>query len=647
MNEHFFKLIVESSFDGIIITDSEGIILYANPRWFAMSGWSAEEVVGKVTPRIIKSGVKDQQFYATLWATIKRGEIFRFDITNKRKDGTLYDVEEVIIPIKKENTVIGFLDFSRDSIERKQYEEKLKKSEERFRNLTGSIIDAVVSADEKGKIVFWNQSAERMFGYRNDEVLGKAFTTIMPRRYHEAHRNDMARILSGGESHFIGKTTEMVGLKKTGQEFPIEISLAMFKNYEIIFTAVIRDITERKLTEQELQKQTKELEDAQRALVNVLEDVKKDDLQLEEERNKLQTTLESIGDGAFSVDASGKIVFFNKVAEEISGYKTIEVIGKQYRSALRFILEKDDSENYTFIEEVFAKGIISRIGNNTVLLTKEGDRVPVEDSAAPLKDADGKVVGAVVVFRDVTKARELEKTKTNFISVASHQLRTPLSALHWIAELFLSGDLGTLTNEQKSFLGDIYKSTRRLLDLVNMLLMSSRVEEGRVDIKPVPTDIVALTKECIAGLQALIKAKNLHLTVAVQPIAKINLEPEMFRQVILNLVSNAINYTPDGGRIFVQFALKPDLVICSVSDTGIGIPKKNQQRIFEKFFRSDNAIAAVPDGSGLGLNLARSIVATWGGSMRFESEEGKGTTFYFTVPLAGIKPRSGDVTINA
>jgi len=369
-------------------------------------------------------------------------------------------------------------------------------------------------------------------------------------------------------------------------------------------------------------------------------------VQLEEEKDKLQTTLESIGDGAFSVDVSGRIAFFNKVAEEISGYNTEEVIGKQYRSALRFVLEKDDSPNYKFIEDVFAKGVISRISNHTVLITKNGQRIPVEDSAAPLKDVNGKVIGAVVVFRDVTKARELEKTKVNFISIASHQLRTPLSALRWISEMFLDGDLGKLTENQKRFLNDIYKSTRRLLDLVNILLTSSRVEEGRIDIKPIPTDIIVLTKEVVASLESLIKAKNLNLVVMDTPLPKINLEPEMFRQVILNLISNAINYTPNGGRITAQFELKSDFVTCSVEDSGIGIPKKNQYRIFEKFFRADNAIAEVADGSGLGLSLAKSIVLTWGGDMKFESEEGKGTTFYFTVPLVGMKSYSGEVKLN-
>jgi len=400
---------------------------------------------------------------------------------------------------------------------------------------------------------------------------------------------------------------------------------------------MVEDITERKKLEAELQKYTKNLEQivAQRTA------------ELKEEKDKLQTTLESIGDGAFSIEASGQIVFFNKAAEEISGYKAADIIGKQYQSILRFVLEKDSSPNYKFIEEVFSKGVISRITDDTVLIAKNEERVFVEGNAAPLKDSEGKVRGAVIIFRDVTKAKEIEKTKINFISIASHQLRTPLSALRWIAEMFLNGDLGALTENQKEFLNNMYKSIRQLLNLVNIFLATSRIEEGRIDITPIPTDITALTKEIIDGLKPLITAKNLHLTMVDQPLPKINLEPEMFRQVMLNLLSNAVNYTPNDGRITVQFELKADHVICSVEDSGIGIPKKDQHRVFEKFFRADNAIAMVPDGTGLGLSLVKSIVLAWNGNIWFVSEEGSGTKFYFTIPLIGMKPRRGEVKLNA
>lgn len=368
--------------------------------------------------------------------------------------------------------------------------------------------------------------------------------------------------------------------------------------------------------------------------------------EIQDEKNKLEVTLESIGDGAFSINSSGQIVFFNKVAEQISGYTREEVIGKHYKSALRFILEKDNSENYQFIENSLSKGVISYISNHTILIAKNGAKIPVEDSAAPLKDASGRTVGVVVIFRDVTKSRDIEKTKTNFLSIASHQLRTPLTALRWTTEMFLSGDLGVLTVDQKKFVGDMYKSIRRLLDLINIFLISSRVEESRIDIKPVPVDTIAVTQEVIASLEPLIKAKKINIAIVKQQLPQINLELEMFRQVILNLISNAINYTPNGGTISVEFKLNDEQVICSVRDNGIGIPKKDQYKIFQKFFRADNAVAVITDGSGLGLNLIKSIVESWNGKVYFDSEEGKGTIFYFTIPLIGMKSKVGEVKIN-
>lgn len=388
------------------------------------------------------------------------------------------------------------------------------------------------------------------------------------------------------------------------------------------------------------------LEISSKELIEHNQELEERTRQVQYEKNRLQVTLASIGDGAFSVDRSGKIVFFNKIAQEISGFTAQEAIGKWYRDILRFVLEKDGSKNFKFIEDSLERGLVSHLSNHTFLLTKDDRKIPVEDSAAPLKDENGIVIGAIVIFRDVTEARDLERTKANFISIASHQLRTPLTVLRWTSEMFLNGDLGTLTEEQKSFLGDMHKSSLKLLDLINVFLASSRIEEGRVDIKPVSTDIVAITKEVVSSVAPLIKMKKLDVMIMEGPLPKINLELEMFRQVVLNLVSNALNYTPGGGKIIVRFELKPPVVVWTIKDTGIGIPKQNQPKIFEKFFRADNAMKEVTDGSGLGLNLAKSIVESWGGKIWFESEEGKGTTFSFTVPLVGMKPHKGEVKIN-
>lgn len=358
---------------------------------------------------------------------------------------------------------------------------------------------------------------------------------------------------------------------------------------------------------------------------------------IQEEKNKLQNILESMGDGAFAVDAVGHIIFFNPIMQLVTDYKSAEVIGEHHKQVLKFILEEKRSEAQEFVENCLKTGLAQVITEKIIIVGKNNKETAVGGIASPIKEDNDNVIGAVVILRDLTKERELEKTKINFVSVASHQLRTPLSAIRWTLESLLEKETGPLQKKQKEHLDNIYKSTRRLIELVDILLFSSRIEEGRFSTQPTLTNLVKTTEEVLSELSALIKAKNFDAAITgnVGAIPEIILGAEMFKQVVLNLISNSIHYTPDNGKITINFELQPEAVQVSVSDTGIGIPKEVWRRIFEKFFRAEKAIAMSPEGTGMGLNLAKTLVTMWGGKIWFESEEGKGTTFFFTVPLVG------------
>lgn len=237
----------------IVITDRDGHIEWVNSAFTKLTGYSLEEVSGE-NPRSLKSGKHDSAFYKNLWDTILDGKVWSGEIINKRKDGSEYTEEMTITPLKDENgEITRFVSVKQDITARKRAETTLRGSEELFRAVTQSANDAIITSNSKGIILGWNRSAEKIFGYTEKEVTGKEVTIIMPRHYVEQHNNGIKRVVQGGAHHVIGKTVELHGLHKNGNEFPVELSLATWETASgKFFTGTIRDITERKKAEEAL-----------------------------------------------------------------------------------------------------------------------------------------------------------------------------------------------------------------------------------------------------------------------------------------------------------------------------------------------------------------------------------------------------------
>lgn len=359
-------------------------------------------------------------------------------------------------------------------------------------------------------------------------------------------------------------------------------------------------------------------------------------------RRRLQVIMQSMGDGIFVVDGDMKIVLFNRAAEEISGWKSEEAIGKVYGEVLKFVYEKDKNKiNDGFIKEAIRKKDVVKMSNHSLLITRDGREIPVADSAAPLKDKSGEIYGCVVVFRDVTKEREVDKAKTEFISVASHQLRTPLTAIKLFVEMLMDGRKGELNEGQMEYMSDVRDSVRRMVKLVNNLLNISRLESGKVEIEPRMVSLSGLIAEAVEKLSSLAKSYRCDMTFKKpegDPV-EAYVDPELLHQVIQNLLSNAIRYSGKGrskAKVEVELKERKDDYLVSVKDNGIGISGADREKMFQKFFRADNARRRVTEGSGLGLYVSKMIVEVSGGKIWFESEgEDKGTCFYVTIPKKG------------
>ena len=241
--------------------------------------------------------------------------------------------------------------------------------------------------------------------------------------------------------------------------------------------------------------------------------------------------------------------------------------------------------------------------------------------------------------RDLTsineQLREIDAMKSEFVSVAAHQLRTPLSGLKWSLDMLITEQVGKLSVEQKSLLMKSYESNERMISLVNNLLNVDRIEAGRTDLELTPLNMKDVVESVLYYILPQVHDKGIDLDLqAPSDLPNVHADGQKIREAVQNIIENAVKYTPQSGKVIIKLTASGSSVTVSVSDTGIGIPKEQQGDVFKKFFRSINAVRVKTGGTGLGLFVAREIVKKHNGTVEFESEEGKGTTFRITLPVA-------------
>jgi PAS domain S-box-containing protein len=412
------------------------------------------------------------------------------------------------------------------------------------------------------------------------------------------------------------------------------------------------EITEKvKSQTQEIVEKGRDLEEQQKAILNILEDVDTEKETVSREKIKYEALLTGIGDGVIATDNETNIIVMNPAAENILGWKKEEVIGRKLVDIVAVVDDKGvpvpESERPIIKAISDMKPFVTSINSNYNYLAKDGKKIPVFLNATPVA-VNGKLIGAINIFRDITHEKDIDRMKTEFISLSSHQLRTPLSAIKWFGEMLLAGDAGTLTPEQKEFVDNIYESTERMIALVNSLLNISRIESGRIIIDPEPTQLPELVNDVIKEVRNKIDEKGQHLITSFHPdLPNINIDPKLIREVYKNLLTNSIKYTPNGGDISVFISKNEKEIVSQVTDSGYGIPEREQTKIFEKFYRGENIVKLETEGTGLGLYLVKAVIESSGGRVWFESKENTGTTFWFALPLTGSVAKGGEVAINS
>lgn len=358
--------------------------------------------------------------------------------------------------------------------------------------------------------------------------------------------------------------------------------------------------------------------------------------QLAEAHSKDEALLESMGEGVLAMDMTGKVITCNHAAEQMLQWDRDQILGGHFTASL--VLHAEGGKLLSPHKHLVQNAIDERVMTHTspertvFCERKDGTTFPIAFTAEPFL-IGMEMKGVVVTFRDITEEKNIDTLKTEFISLASHQLRTPLTAIGWYIELLEKEAEHLLSEEQKDYIAQIVDSHKRMVDLVNALLNVSRIELGRLKIDPEKTDVRGLVDATVRELLPQFQMKKLKLTKRLPKAFEASIDPRLVQIVLENLLSNAVKYTPVGGSVELNLIVSPQEMLFEVRDTGYGIPKAQEHRIFGKLFRADNVLKTDTVGTGLGLYISKSSVEAWGGKLWFESQEGHGTKFRFTVPL--------------
>ena len=635
-NRAYLAAIVESSEDAILAKDLNGIIQSANTAAERIFGYSASELVGRSIHIIIPPDRYAEE--DEILARVRRGEgLEHFETVRTAKNGRRLDVSLSVSPIRDgSGAIVGVAKIARDVTEQKRLSRELGAQQEWFRVTLGSIGDAVIASDPDGHVTYMNSSAQTLTGWTVEEAAGRALADvfhIMNEKTRLPVDNPAALVIRSG--HIVGLANHTVLIDRNGVEHPIADSAAPIRDLHNRILGVIlvfRDVTEERRAEEAIA----------------------------EQREWFETTLESIGDAVIATDVQGRVEFMNPIAEHLTGWRACDASGRKCDEVFRIVNEDTRRTVENPVTRVLAEGTIVGLANHTLLISADGTERPIDDSGAPIRSRDGRIVGVVLVFRDVTDRRRAEverrdalsererlleaeraargaaerasRVKDEFVAMVSHELRTPLNAMLGWTQLMTrqDADQGVI----KRGVDVIARNTRLQAQLISDLLDVSRIVSGKLSLDIHQVDLPTVIADAIETVQKDVDEKGVvierHIEGTVGSIAG---DPARLQQIVWNLLSNAIKFTPKGGTVTVGLRrYGPDAEI-SVVDTGVGIKPEFLPHIFDRFQQADQSITRRFGGLGLGLSIVKHLVELHGGSIRAESPgDGKGATFAIVLP---------------
>ncbi len=386
-----------------------------------------------------------------------------------------------------------------------------------------------------------------------------------------------------------------------------------------------------------LEQQKDDLEKTKSSILNILEDIdeeKNKSQSLAQDLEKYRLAVDNASDYIVITDANGVILYGNKGLEKITGYKVNDCLGHKVGTKelwggnmpTEFYAELWDTVKKK--KKSFAAEFNDRRRN--------GEPFVAAVTISPILNKSKEVEFFVAIGRDITVAKQIDRSKSEFVSLASHQLRTPLTSIKWQAEMMFDQEIaGKLNKKQTEIMNGVYESNQRMIELVDSLLNVSRLDLGTLELVGDPSNLSLVVKDVVSDMQSMIVLKKTKLTVSLDPkLPLLQLDKKMSYLIIQNLLTNSVKYSPSSSPVKLSIKTDgPDKVLISVVDKGYGIPAADREKIFDKLFRASNAHRFSAEGNGLGLYLVKEVVTRIGGQVWFESHEGKGTSFFVSLPV--------------
>lgn len=348
--------------------------------------------------------------------------------------------------------------------------------------------------------------------------------------------------------------------------------------------------------------------------------------------SELETAFESIGEGAIIIGKNGRILRANKVALDLLGYSEKQLIGQWFVTKVK--AQSVDHKNISLNNRPVVKCITTgRPVYEYLFYHGRGRQFPAFVSAAPIIK-DSKPIGATEIFRDISMEEAVDQMKSEFISLASHQLRTPLSSIKTYSHMLLDGYMGEIDEQKRPALETIVASTNRMNELISTLLNITRLESGAIVIERNSVDITQIINEILKEMDILAKSRSIKFRFLLRGTksARIWTDGPIIKEVLSNLISNSVKYSKENGIVTITIITTDSTVTITVKDNGFGIPDPAKSQIFSKFFRAHNVIQLETNGTGLGLYLVKGLVNELGGQISFTSKENEGTTFRLKLP---------------